>query len=106
MLLFVSGGATHCFWFLVKKAKALAPIACALTGAFSTPPDALICAPTYFTGSDICLPLGQRLFIGKDISESQSCKLRIIRISLLPGEEAGDDYPVGIPFLEDLNRKF
>ena len=43
-----SGAATHCRWFLVKSAKAVAPIACALAGAFSTPPEALTCAPKYF----------------------------------------------------------
>ena len=38
----VAGGlATHWRWFLVKSAKAVAPIACALAGALSTPPAAL-----------------------------------------------------------------
>ena len=32
----------------VKRAKAFAPIASAFTGAFSTPPEALTWAPTYF----------------------------------------------------------
>jgi hypothetical protein len=32
----------------VKRAKAFAPISIAFTGAFSTPPEALTCAPTYF----------------------------------------------------------
>src|SRR5690606_8391456 len=105
MLLEVRGGATHCFWFLVKKAKAFAPISCAFRGAFSTPPDALMCAPTYFMGSDICLPFSQRLFIDKDISESQSCKFRIEWICLFPGKETGNDHPVAVPLLKYLNRK-
>jgi len=38
-MVFVSSGlATHCLWFLVKRAKAFAPIAIALSGALSTPP--------------------------------------------------------------------
>ena len=44
----VNGLLTHWRWFLVKSAKAFAPILCALTGALSTPPDALTCAPIYF----------------------------------------------------------
>ena len=48
MLFVVSGAATHWRWFLVKKAKAFAPISWAFSGAFSTPPAALTWAPTYF----------------------------------------------------------
>jgi len=44
----VSGAATHWRWFFVKRAKPVAPIPCALAGAFSTPPAALTCAPIYF----------------------------------------------------------
>jgi predicted metallopeptidase len=33
---------------LVKRAKAFAPILWAFPGAFSTPPEALTWAPTYF----------------------------------------------------------
>ena len=33
---------------LMNSAKAFAPISCALVGAYSTPPDALTCAPIYF----------------------------------------------------------
>ena len=40
--------AVHWRWFLVKRAKAVAPMVCAFSGAFSTPPDALTCAPKYF----------------------------------------------------------
>ena len=38
----------HWRWFLVNSAKALAPIFFALSGAFSTPPEALTWAPIYF----------------------------------------------------------
>ena len=44
------GLATHCRWCFVKSAKAVAPILCALAGAFSVPPAALTCAPKYFIG--------------------------------------------------------
>ena len=45
MLFSVSGADFHCRWFFVNKAKALAPIAVALSGAFSTPPEEETCAP-------------------------------------------------------------
>ncbi len=38
--------ATHCLWFLVKRANARAPIASAFVTALKTPPDAEQCAPT------------------------------------------------------------
>jgi hypothetical protein len=44
----VRGFAFHCRWFFVNRAKALAPMAAAFTGAFSTPPEALTCAPINF----------------------------------------------------------
>ncbi len=47
------GEAYHCFWFFVNNANALAPISWALSGAFSTPPDALTCGPIYFIVSKI-----------------------------------------------------
>jgi hypothetical protein len=43
-----SGLAVHCRWFLVNRAKAVAPIFIAFNGAFSTPPAALTWAPIYF----------------------------------------------------------
>jgi hypothetical protein len=48
MLTSLSGLATHWRWFLVNSAKAVAPISAALSGAFSTPPEALTWAPMYF----------------------------------------------------------
>ena len=44
----LSAGACHWRWFLVNNAKAFAPISTARNTAFSTPPEALTCAPIYF----------------------------------------------------------
>jgi hypothetical protein len=48
MLVLDRGAEDHCLWFFVNRANALAPICRAFRGAFSTPPEALTCAPIYF----------------------------------------------------------